>query len=255
MKIKFLGTHMFESTDTRLSCLLIDDIMAVDAGGLTSGLSFEDQEKIRFIVLTHGHYDHIRDIAPFALKNQGRTTDIYATDNTLDILTTHLINGTVYPRFTEFPSPEKPALKLNTIEPYIATKIGDYTVMALPVPHAIPAVGYEITSKQGKSVFFSGDTGPGLESCWERISPHMIIMDMSYSNRSKEKALKPGHLCPDLLKVELSGFQQTKGYLPHVIMTHIDPREEDTIKQEARQLAAETGTKISVAHEGMTIQL
>ncbi|MFC2027861.1 MBL fold metallo-hydrolase, partial [Chloroflexota bacterium] len=146
---------MFESKDTRLSSILIDDILAIDAGGLTSSLTFPEQEHIKYILLTHGHYDHIRDIPAFALRNLDRTTNIYATETTLDTLTTHFINGTVYPKFTEYPSLENPALKLNTIEPLQPFSIGKYSILAVPVCHSIPAWGFQITDSEGKSIFFS----------------------------------------------------------------------------------------------------
>ncbi|MFO8101760.1 MAG: MBL fold metallo-hydrolase, partial [Dehalococcoidia bacterium] len=104
MKIRILGAHMFESKDTRLSSILVDDVMAVDAGGLTSALSFSEQERIEHILLTHGHYDHIRDVPAIALKNQHRTINVHAIQTTLDVLTTNMINDVVYPDFTVWPS-------------------------------------------------------------------------------------------------------------------------------------------------------
>ena len=62
MNIKFLGTHNAESKYTKLVSLLIDDVLAVDTGSLTSELSFSEQEKIKSILITHGHYDHIKDL-------------------------------------------------------------------------------------------------------------------------------------------------------------------------------------------------
>ncbi len=253
MNIRILGAHMFESKDTRLSSILIDDVLAVDAGGLTSALSFDEQGKVEHILLTHGHYDHIRDIPAIALKNQHRTINIHATQSTLDVLTTHLINGTLYPQFTEWPSPEKPALKLNTMEPYSNTTVGPYEVLAIPVSHAVPAVGFQITDGEGKSIFFSGDTGPGLASCWEHIAPQILIIETAFSNKSANMAPEPGHLCPSLLGQELANFQRIKGYLPRIIITHMNPEVEDEIREEARQLARALGTEISLAYEDMKI--
>ncbi len=254
MKIRILGAHMFESKSTRLSSILIDDTMAIDAGSLTSSLSFAEQEQIKLILLTHGHYDHIRDIPAFALKNQDRTTDIYATEHTLNVLTTHFINGLVYPKFTEYPSLENPALKLIAIEPLQPFSIGEYTILAVPVSHSIPAWGYQITDSGGKSIFFSGDTGPGLHSCWEHIAPQIMVMDMAFSNKSAHLATQPGHLCPSLLGKELHDFRHIKGYIPQIIMTHLNPEVEDEVKEEAQQLAQELGIEITLAYEDMIIE-
>ena len=62
MNIRFLGAHNSESKDVRPACLLIDNILAIDAGGLTSSLTFSEQLAIEALLVTHHHYDHIKDI-------------------------------------------------------------------------------------------------------------------------------------------------------------------------------------------------
>ena len=86
MKIKVLGAHNAESKYTALTCLLIDDKLVLDAGSLTSKMSFARQEKIRAILLTHGHYDHIRDVPAFAFNNACITTQVFGSKETLDML-------------------------------------------------------------------------------------------------------------------------------------------------------------------------
>ena len=68
MKIKILGAHNTESLNTKYMCLLVDDSLVLDAGGLTSSLSFQDQLKVSALFITHSHYDHIRDIPAFAMN-------------------------------------------------------------------------------------------------------------------------------------------------------------------------------------------
>ena len=255
MKIRILGAHMFESKNTRLSSILIDDVLAVDAGGLTSTLSFDEQERVEHILLTHGHYDHIRDVPAIALKNQHRTINVHSIQPALEVLTAHLINGIVYPKFTEWPSPEKPALKLNTKEPYKNVTAGSCEVLAVPVSHAVPSVGFQITDSQGKSIFFSGDTGPGLSSCWEHIAPQILIIETALSNKSEGIAPKPGHLCPSLLKQELVSFKKIRGYLPRVILTHMNPEVEEEIREESQRVADELEIGITLAYEDMIIEV
>ncbi|UCH43884.1 MAG: MBL fold metallo-hydrolase [Dehalococcoidales bacterium] len=47
---------------------MVDNILALDAGAITSSLSLADQQKIQAILLTHQHYDHIRDIPTVAMN-------------------------------------------------------------------------------------------------------------------------------------------------------------------------------------------
>jgi ribonuclease BN (tRNA processing enzyme) len=68
MEIRILGAHNVESATSKLVSLLVDDVLAVDVGSLTSSLSLEEQQKVSNILLTHCHYDHVRDLAAVALN-------------------------------------------------------------------------------------------------------------------------------------------------------------------------------------------
>ena len=130
-----------------------------------------------------------------------------------------------------------------------------YKVMALPEKHAVPAVGYQVTAKDGKSFFYSGDTGPGLSSCWDHISPQLLIIDLTMANGMEEHAIPAGHLTPRLLREELAQFKKDKGYLPPVVVIHLATMFESQIREEAAQLAKELGTKITVGQEGMKLKV
>jgi ribonuclease BN (tRNA processing enzyme) len=255
LKVKFLGAHNAESKNTRLSSLLIDDIIAVDAGSLSSELTLPEQEKIKAILLTHGHYDHIRAIPAFAFNNRDHTTKVFATPQTLKILSSHLIDGVIYPKFTK-KIPfflEKPSLQFVALEPFIPINIEGYNVLPLPIRHTIYAVGFEITSKEGKKVFYSGDTGSGLSALWEHISPNLIIIETTFPNRFENRAINAAHLCPKMLKKELTEFYRVKGYYPKVVVIHLSPRYEEEIKNEVKEISKALKLPIHFAKEGMEI--
>ena len=46
MKIEVLGSYGGESPDCRMTCLLINDRVALDAGSLTQALSIERQQNV-----------------------------------------------------------------------------------------------------------------------------------------------------------------------------------------------------------------
>jgi ribonuclease BN (tRNA processing enzyme) len=251
MEVRILGAHHSESKTTRLVSMVIDDVLALDAGSLTSGLSLREQEKVKSILLTHYHYDHIRDIPAIALNNYLRTIRVYGTALTIDILSSYLIDGKLYPKFTERPSPQSPALKLFTLEPYQVATIDGYSVLPLPVTHTVPAVGYQITSAAGRSLFYSGDSGPGLSACWDYISPQLLIINLTLPDRFEDIAIKERHLSPRLLKEELVQFQRSKGYLPPVVTIHTNPQLEIEIREELAEVAGEIGATITPGYEGM----
>jgi len=251
MIIRFLGTHNAESKNTRLVSFLIDDVLAVDAGSLVSELTFPGQKKITAILLSHGHYDHIRAVPAFAFNNSDRTTKVIATRKTLEILSSHLIDGVVYPEFTSEASfLRKATLRLVPVELFERQRIEGYEVMAVPVRHNLDGVGFEMTSGDGKTLFYTGDTGPGLSSMWGKISPQLIIADLTWPNSLAKAARDAGHLCPEMLKEELIEFRRVKGYLPKVAAIHMSPQHEPEIEREVREVARLLSVSIDIAHEG-----
>jgi len=130
MELEILGAHNCESRDAKLTSLLIDSTVAIDVGSLTSSLSLETQKKVRAILITHRHFDHIRDLATFGMNvYSSGPVNVYALDSVLDIISTHLLNDIVYPDFRKKPLPEKPALKFYPLEPNKELIIEGYTVL------------------------------------------------------------------------------------------------------------------------------
>ncbi len=256
MNIKVLGAHNCESQNTKLLSLLIDDSLALDAGGLTSSLSFPAQQKLKAILLTHQHYDHIRDVPAIAMSFylSEATINIYSTLPVYDALTAHLLDGELYPNFLERPQ-GNPAIKFTVIEPLKTEQIEGYSILAVPVNHSVPAVGYQITSPDGKIVFYTGDTGPGLSGCWEQVSPQLLIIELTAPNRFEEFGRESGHLTPNLLKQELINFRELKGYLPQVVAVHMNPGLEEEIKAEIAAVAEDLNNPITLGYEGMELHL
>ncbi len=256
MILKFLGTHNAESKYTRLVSFLIDDIIAVDAGSLTSELTFLEQKKIKAILLSHGHYDHIREVPAFAFNNSDRTTQVIATQQTLEILSSHLIDGVVYPEFTSDTSfLRKATIQLVPVEFFHRHDIEDYELTAIPMKHPLNGVGFEIVTRDGKRIFYTGDTGPGLLSVWEIVSPQLLIADVTWPNSLGHVAETTCHMCPEMLEKELIHFRQLKGYLPRVIVIHLSPQYEPEIEKEIREIAEKLGTLIDIAQEGINLIL
>ena len=258
MEIQILGAHQLELKGARLTSLLIDGTLVVDAGGLTSALSLPEQKKIKTVLLTHHHFDHTRDLVTLAANAgyywRGQLV-VYALRYTLDIVTTCLLDGRMYANFLEYPSKEKPTLILEAIEPYSRKTIAGYDVLAVPVKHSVPTVGYQITSSDGKSLFYTGDTTVGISDCWQHISPQLLITEVAGPNKYGDWFKKAGHLCAGLLKEELIQFRQLKGYLPRVIVIHIGNPFEQEIKEEVARVAQELEADISLGYEDMKITL
>lgn len=256
MRIRLLGAHNTESLETRMSGLVIDDVLALDAGGLTSGLTLAAQLELKAVLLTHQHYDHIRDIPALAMNLylSGKTIPIYTTGPVAAIITNRLFDGDIYPKFLEHPA-ENPTVILRMMEPLKEEEVAGYTILPVPVPHSKPSVGFQVTSPDGKTLFYTGDTGPGLRECWEQVSPQLLITEVTASNRFDTFGKESGHLTPNLLREELLVFQELKGYLPQVVTVHISPGLEDELRAELALVAEELNTPITPGYEGMELTL
>ncbi|MBN1693421.1 MAG: lactamase [Dehalococcoidales bacterium] len=256
MKIRILGGHNVETNNTGCNSILIDEVLAVDAGALTAKLSLKEQKNLKAVLISHQHYDHIKDIPLLGMNfyMQKQTLEIYTFRHVHKTLEAQLFNDILYPDFSKQP-PEKPALHINIVEPGRTYNIAGYNVLPVKVNHSVPTVGYQITSPHGKKVFITSDTGPGLEECWEKISPNLLLIETTCPNKDEDFAIQSGHLTPALLQKELESFLKIKAYLPQVILVHVNPIFEKEIKAEVREVEKSLDAKIRIGSEGMQLNI
>ena len=135
--------------------------------------------------------------------------------------------------------------------------VAGYSVLPLTVDHrGVPTTAFEITDAAGMAVFYTADTGPGLTEIWKKIgTPKLIISEVTLDNARAEAAPRQGHLTPGLLKKELISFKELKGYLPRVIVVHMNPELETTIRKEVAEVAKELNASIEPGYEGMKVEI
>ncbi len=256
MQIEVLGAHNTESKHTTCSCMLVDKVLAIDAGGLTSNLTFDEQVNLKAVLITHGHYDHIRDIPALAINLflRQRSIEIYSHQAVFDAITQHFLSSQVYAEFHKLPE-GKPAVNFRLQSAHQQFEIGEYNVLGLPVNHSIPALGYQVSGPNSRSFFYTGDTCDGLGPVWNTISPDVLFIEVTGCNRWLESVKSHGHLTPYLLKQELQSFRLIRGYLPRVIAVHMNPHDEPQIRSELSEISEELGTEIEPAYKGMLVEI
>ncbi|MBN1374599.1 MAG: MBL fold metallo-hydrolase [Dehalococcoidia bacterium] len=196
MKVEVLGAHNTETKFARLPCLLVDDAIALDAGGLSSSLSLERQQQIKAVLLTHHHFDHTRDLIMLGANDSTppSTVDVYGLSDTLEVVYLYLLDGKMYKDYTQWPSSESPRLRLKPIAPLQQLAVEGHTVLPVTVGHSVPSVGYQVSSGSGNSIFYAGDTGAGLSDCWQQISPDVLFIEVTGLNRMEEPMSRLRHL-------------------------------------------------------------
>ena len=254
MEVRVLGAHNLESTQTHLVSLLVDGMLALDAGSLASGLSLDEQKAVSAILLTHYHYDHVRDVPAIGLSTaySPEPIELCASQVVLEVLSEHLINGILYPDFRQWP-PDSPAMRFRILLPHKFYQIRGYEVLSLPVNHKVPTVGYYVKDSHGKSLFYTGDTSKGLSQCWQTVSPNLLVIEVSGSNGLEEKMTESGHLTPEGLRQELLEFRRIRGYLPDVLTIHFIPMQEEQVRTELAEVAKDLKANINMASRGMRL--
>lgn len=256
MKIRILGAHNREASNASCACFLIDDTLAIDAGGITSHLSIIEQNQLKAIFITHKHWDHIRDIPGVALNSSraGKSIDIYSSKEVNSAIKEYLLNGDIFPKFHEIPE-QNPTIRFVDVAPYESLRINGYTITPLPVNHVGITFGYKIRNHNDETVFFTADTGLGLSECWRDVSPQLLFVDVTMPNVFDDFARQTGHLTPANLKEELISFRDYQGYLPDVIPVHMDNGLEPQIRKELTAVSKSLNIPITVAQEGMKFSL
>ena len=259
MHLQILGGHQVESVEGRATAFLVDDTIAIDAGGLTGGLRIEAQAAVDNILLTHYHYDHIRDL-PFvgllALESR-RQIEIHCTQLVYDALVQSILNGVVWLNlFRPVQGSPSPAFAHRRVSAGRAFRVKQYEVLPLDNRHhPVPVTAYQLTAPDGRRLLYTGDTGAGIRDIWALVQPDVMITEVTTPNAREPIARVAGHLTPALLEAELVAFRDQKGYLPRVVVCHVNQLGEDEVHRELDGVARRLQARLEIAREGMRIDL
>lgn len=238
-----------------LPAFLIDDRILMDAG--TIGLSLDDSEqwRVKHILLTHAHLDHIKGI-PFFLdnmiiKNKSHSVTLISGRDVLSDIKKNIFNDRIWPDFIKIPDARKPVLRFAVINRSRPIKMNGYIVFAEKMNHTVPAYGYIIKAKDGKAIAYTGDTGP-TDMFWKRVSSHEVmclIVEVSLPNKMSELSKKLGHLTPLLLKGEIMKLSRIPSM---ILISHIKPQYMTVIDKEIKALRM---NNIAILRDGQIIDI
>jgi ribonuclease BN (tRNA processing enzyme) len=211
-----------------MTCLLVNDTIALDAGSLTQSLSIEEQVRVSSIILTHSHMDHTNAL-PFFIENVfGRTDEpvkIFASAATIYAIRKYLFNNEVWPDFSRLPNHLLPSVQFEELEPEVPRVLAGVKFTPIPVNHVIPTFGFLI-EQEDVAVLWSSDTGP-TQRFWEvaNSTPHLkaVFIETSFDNGMQEVADVSLHLTPRTVAVELEKLRRpVPVYLHHLKPTCVE---------------------------------
>jgi ribonuclease BN (tRNA processing enzyme) len=219
--------------DQFLITYLINDTVAIDAGCLGFIGSVERQSKVRHVLISHTHMDHVASL-PIFVENcfDGRQdcVTVLASKLVLDGLQSDIFNGRLWPDFIGMSSPKTPFMKVETIESGRAIQIDNLTITPVAVDHLVPTLGF-VLDDGDSTVVIASDTGP-TEELWRiaRARPNLkaIFLEAAFPNKMQALADISKHLTPAGFGVEAAKV----GPGVTMIAVHIKARYRDEILSE-----------------------
>lgn len=258
MLVRVLGAHKLEDRDARHTCFLIDSVLAIDAGSLASSLNIEEQSGIKAVLVTHCHFDHIRDLPTLGLAtlHSGNSVEVFALPETLDAIHDNVLNTEIYPDLTE-PIGSSPAKYIfRPVREGLTFKVLGYEVETILMAHTVPNLGFIVRSEEGGCIGYTGDTGGGLSALFQvKSPPQVLFVDVSFPDRLTDLAMLTGHLTPSLLRRELMDGIKSQIQMPQIVPVHVSQYHEDEIAQELRQLSVDLEQDLILGFENMKLEV
>lgn len=229
MRLHVLGCSGSDLPGYNLTSFLIDEAILLDAGSVTSSLSLAKQARIKEILVTHAHLDHIKDILFLAdnlielvARDAHGPVRVRGLKPVLESIQAHLLNDTIWPDFTILPATTNPVLVHDPLAPGEWFDVQGLRAVTFPVNHARAASGYVFWQPEtGGHFAFTGDTGP-TDDWWDFLNAlpfplEHLIVEASFPDALEQLALLSKHLTPRLLRIELEKLKtRPKVYISHM---------------------------------------
>ena len=239
--------------EQRLTCYVVDDRVAIDAGSLALGLSNGQRERVRDVIITHPHMDHLATLPVFIddlfamLREPVR---VHTTQEIADLMERDVFNWTVYPRFSTLRNEDGPVMEYVPFRPGEEFEVAHLKVKAVPVNHIVPTVGLVVSDGRA-TIAISSDTAK-TEEFWHVLNEmpaiSALLIEAAFPNSMRKLADVSGHLTPEGLAGEVAKLTH-KDF--DVLAVHLKPSYRDALVEE---LAALRIPRLHVMEAGRTYE-
>lgn len=222
-----------------LLSIVIDDLVAIDAGSLAFSCSDEQRANIRDIVLTHTHLDHIAGLPLFIddlFATLSEPIRVHATRVMIDILERDIFNWSIYPRFSELRNSNGPVVEYREFENGSDFEARHLRFRSIAVNHKVAANGYIVSSGE-TSVAITGDTAETDQfwvECNKTAGLKAILVECAFPNELSDLASVSYHLTPSRLRSELKKLQ---GFDGPIYVINLKPMYREKVIAELREEA------------------
>ena len=254
MKLRLLPSSFEKDGEAsprqHLTCLLVNDTVAIDAGSLAMAVTDAERSAIRDIVLTHAHLDHIAGLPLFIDDQFSELTEpvrVHAASDVIEILERDIFNWSVYPRFSELTNSHGKVMEYRPFKVGEVFNVGELAIEPLEVNHKVPCSGF-VVSDGPVSVAITGDTS-NMDGFWEAIRNRQLsalLIECAFPNELSELADMSHHLTPALLSSELKKLKQSNC---EILVVNIKPTYRQVVLEELAALGIANLAAMSVGRE------
>ena len=208
MRIELLNSSSPPSDLQFLVSFLVNDELAIDAGSIGLLADLRRQQKLKHVVITHEHLDHVATL-PIFLENVydpgPECVELLASREVLDFLHGDMFNGRVWPDFIDLSRPSDAFVRTTAIEPLRPITRAGLTITPVPVSHGVATLGLVVDDGR-TAVAFPSDTGP-TEQFWEHLASidrlKAVFLEASFPNSLADLATITGHLSTATFAAEI----------------------------------------------------
>lgn len=171
--------------------------------------SDEQKQKIRDVVLTHAHLDHIAGLPLYIDDLFATLTEpirVHATKEVIEVLERDIFNWSVYPRFSELTGESGAVMEYQPFEVEKKFSVKDLSIKAIDVNHKVPTVGLIVSDPKTKFAM-TGDTAE-MDKFWNCVNDesglNAVLIECAFPDELNDLAHISHHLTPKSLQTEIA---------------------------------------------------
>ena len=245
MKFQLLPSTFNEngtaSRRQHLSCFVVDDCVAIDAGSLAMAATEEQKKQIRDIVLTHAHLDHVAGL-PLFIDDLFAILEVpvcvHCSTEVIETLERDIFNWEIYPRFTELKNKNGAVMRYQPFEAGKEFFVKHLRIKSISVNHKVPSVGF-IISDDKTTFALTGDTAE-MNDFWRAANaePNLsaLLIECAFPKELEDLAETSHHLTPRHLQKELAKFDRKECV---VYVVNIKPAYREEVVRQIEELKIE----------------